>query len=213
MDRQKELQQDILWLREKLEAIGEPELPLVLSGELLKQRAQAKPRAGFSPWRKLLPLTCALVFVAAVGLWSSFSSWKSSDNMVENTNLAAEPKMAAYSVESAPAAFALTAEDASVAGATAKETTERSVTVSTYKAEDNSREELRTLYPAIEFYTLNEDGESWTVLCLRGFDGERAVAVLANEAEVYNETDYEVVRDSNTGKELRFDALTLEWIE
>lgn len=201
MDRQQELQQDILWLRQKLEPMGEPELPLVLSGEILKQRAQTVRKNHFSPWRKMIPLTLGIAIVSAVGLWNGFKIAKTNDS----TNLDEETQMASYSLEEMAAVPQLASSMTRVA--------EYSVEIETHIVDRDSKRVLRELYPGVKFYSLSFVGDFWTVICVHGIEGEAVVAVRSDEAEVLEEEQCYVVHEIESGKELRFDLMTLKKVK
>ena len=62
----------------------------------------------------------------------------------------------------------------------------------------------------MKFYSLVFTGDFWTVIHVSGIEGDVSVAVRADEAEVLEEENCYVVRDIESGKELRFDLITLK---
>ena len=194
MAKQKELQEQIRWFRDRY-TVAEPELPLALDAQLLKQRAltETKPKA-MAPWKKLAPMACTLVLVAAVGLYGGLSA----DTAMEAE--AAVPQMAAYSLpdSSLPQTAAYDERASSLLRAV-----EYSVEVKV----------LRELYPGIKFYSLTWVGDFWTVIRVHGIEGDVAVAVRADETEVLEEENCYVIRELQSGKELRFDMTTLKKVK
>lgn len=204
MAKQKELQEQIRWFRDRY-TVAEPELPLALDAQLLKQRAltETKPKA-MTPWKKLAPMACTLVLVAAVGLYGGLSA----DTAMEAE--AAVPQMAAYSLpdSSLPQTAAYDERASSLLRAV-----EYSVEVKTHTVGSDSKKVLRELYPGIKFYSLTWVGDFWTVIHVCGIDSDVAVAVRADETEVLEEENCYVVRELESGKELRFDMTTLKKVK
>ena len=221
MAKEKELQEQLAWFRKKY-AVAEPALPLALDAEILKQRALTEEKAKSAvPWKKLVPMVCSLVLVAAVGL--------SGGQFAQKENAAAAPEMAMYSMEEASmdqvVAEAdmdqLPAESEMKQAPYAVDTTassmlkavEYTVEITTHLVSSGSEADLRELYPNIEFYSLSFAGDFWTVIHVTGAEGEFAVAVRADETEILEEEHCYVVRDKESGNEIRFDFTTLQQIK
>ncbi len=205
MAKQQELQEQILWFRERY-AVEEPELPLALDVQVLKQRALSETKPIMSaPWKKLAPMACALVLVAAVGLYGGLST--------TNTVDAAEPQIASYSLAEASYPQTAASYAADEMASSLLRAVEYSSEIKTHTAGSDSKQVLRELYPDVTFYSLNFVGDFWTVIRVHGVNGEVAVAVRADEAEVLEEENCYVIRELESGKELRFDLTTLEKIK
>ena len=204
MAKQEELQEQIRWFRDRY-TVAEPELPLALDTQLLKQRAltETKPKA-MAPWKKLAPMACTLVLVAAVGVYGGLSA----DTAMEAE--AAVPQMAAYSLpdSSLPQTAAYDERASSLLRAV-----EYSVEVKTHTVGSDSKSVLRDLYPGIKFYSLTWVGDFWTVIHVHGIEGDVAIAVRADETEVLEEENCYVVRELESGKELHFDMTTLKKVK
>ena len=195
MAKQQEIQEQVKWFREKyaLEDFKlEPELPLSLDAKVLQQRALTTTKTK-SPlwWKKFAPMTAAFILVAAVGVYSG--------GFAAAEKAAAAPQMAAFTAEEMPQAAAFSPR-----------VIEQSVEIKTHLVSSDSKKVLRELYPGVKFYSLSLTGDFWTIIHLVGVDGESAVAVRADEAEIVEEEYAYVVRDISSGKELRFDSLTLK---
>ena len=201
MAKQQELQEQIQWFRKNY-AVAEPELPLALDAQLLKQRAmiEVKPKIT-SPWKKLAPMACTLVLVAAVGFYSGLSA----DMSMEAES--AVPQMAAYGLSEASLTQTTSCDEQASSMLRA---VEYSTEIKTHINDSDSKKVLKELYPGVKFYSLVFTGDFWTVIHVSGIEGDVSVAVRADEAEVLEEENCYVVRDIESGKELRFDLITLK---
>ena len=203
--QKKELQENLDFVRQNLGA-GEPELPLSLSGAVLRQKAAVTAKTTtYQPWKKMLPLACAFVLVAGIGL-SSMGGMKAA-----STDDTAEQKIALAEAT----AFALedtVAENPQASSLAAVEVTTQFIT---HTAAEDSRELFLELYPEmtdVDIFTLVEGGRTYLVVRNDYGDSVRSIAILGNEMEDVPGENL-TIRDVESGKELVFDAYSLQPIQ
>lgn len=205
--KEQELQQNIEYFRGKLPT-EEPELPYALQAEVLKQKllTEEKTKTAISyPWKKLLPMACALVMVAVLGV----SPLMMSGNRTAVADNNAEPQVVSYALEQRTAEAPLDAdtEEVSTLGG-------RYTVMTLWK----TWEDCRDSYPSIDedrVYIISENGASVTIIdCLPDNGGERsAIAVLGGDCDVSFTDEKVTVTEIESGSQLHFTALTLEPLE
>ncbi len=214
--REQELQQELAYIRSKLPQDEEPELPLKLQGDLLKQRLLAGEQApyverGFC-WKQLAAMACCLILIMGIG-WSSFAPQLMMDSAApEAASMEAAQSMERSLPEETTFVEAISLEEETAA---LVEEELSQLKVLTYPAAaETTMEQLQQLYPELsdeDVTILAPEGSQYTVLRLE-INGEfHSIAILSGAVEVdYDPSGCYILHDVDNDLYLKLHEETLD---
>ncbi len=208
--RKQQLNDELAYIKAKLPLDEQPELPLMLDGDLLKQRLlaeQAAPatyKAHSFQWKQLAAAACCLVFIVGLG-WPQLSSM-----MMDR----AAPETASMERSMEPEAMALDLDEELAVTAKAEM---RQLQMITYPAAaETTMEQLQQLYHELgdeDIYVLTPDGSQYTVLRLLINEEYHSIAILCGAAEVSYDTGCYILHDTDNDLTVKLHEETLDVIE
>ncbi len=210
--REQMLREELAYIRGKLPLEEEPELPLKLQGDLLKQRLLAEENSYQErpfPLKKLAVMACCMIFVLTLG-WSSLFP-----------RLTAEPMDASLpgtaSLEAAPMERTMALDLEEEAALIAEEELSQLKILTYPAAAEKTLEQIRRIYPELtdeDIHVLVDHGDQYTVLRLLVGEEYRSIAILCDSAEVtYHEDGYYLLSDAENGLSIKLHEETLALLQ